>query len=289
MNTRRSFLKQTSAASALMFLSPRLLFSPSADTMIGLQLYSVKEDAMKDIDATLRHIAEVGYNNVELFGYNKRMYFGKTVSEMKAMLDKYKLVSKSGHYGLGGFLFNNDMDELKAVIEDAKILGHDYITVPWLDADKRSVESYKMLAEKFNQAGEACKKAGIGFAYHNHDFEFQKQGDTCGLEILLKNTQKDLVSFELDLYWVVFAGEKPADWFKKYPGRFPMWHVKDMAAEGEKASTEIGKGTIDFKDIFRYKNEAGFRYFFVEQEEFSSEAPAEAIKTSFKYIKNNLV
>lgn len=290
MNTsRRTFLKQTGAASALFLLSPKNLFSADANTLIGLQLWTVKEDAAKDLDSTLKHIAEVGYNNVELFGYNKRIYFGHTVKEVKAMLDKYNLRSTSAHVAINDFLFNNNEDELKYAIEDAKTLGHDYLTQPWFAEDKRSIDTFKMLADKFNKAGEECNKAGLKFAYHNHNFEFVKADGTCGYDVLLKGTQKNLVNYEMDLYWVVYAGEKPETWFKKYPGRFPMWHIKDMSKAANKESTEVGKGTIDFKEIFTHKAEAGYKTFFVEQEAFADEPPAQAIETSFKYIKNNLV
>lgn len=177
MNTsRRTFLKQTGAASALLLLSPKNMFAAAnGSNMIGLQLWTVKEDAAKDLDGTLKHIADVGYNNVELFGYNKRKYFGKTIEETKALLNKYKLKSTSAHVAINDFLFNNDEDQLKYAIEDAKTMGHDYLTQPWLAEDKRSLDTFKMLADKFNKAGEACKKAGLKFAYHNHDFEFKKQ------------------------------------------------------------------------------------------------------------------
>ena len=290
MNTsRRKFLKHTSAASALLLLSPKNIFSAEANQMIGLQLWTVKEDAAKDLEATLKHIADVGYNNVELFGYNKRMYFGHTIKETKALLDKYKLKSTSAHVAINDFLFNNDDDQLKYAIEDAKTIGHNYLTQPWFAEDKRSLDTFKMLTDKFNKAGEMCKNAGIKFAYHNHNFEFVKTDGTCGYEVLLKGTQKDLVFYEMDLYWVIYAGEKPDEWFAKYPGRFPMWHVKDMSKAANRESTEVGAGSIDFKEIFTHKKEAGFVNFFIEQEAFANMPPAQAIVADYKYVKANLV
>ena len=290
MNTsRRKFLKHTSAASALLLLSPKNIFSADANQMIGLQLWTVKEDAAKDLEATLKHIADVGYNNVELFGYNKRMYFGHTIKETKALLDKYKLKSTSAHVAINDFLFNNDDDQLKYAIEDAKTIGHNYLTQPWFAEDKRSLDTFKMLTDKFNKAGEMCKNAGIKFAYHNHNFEFVKTDGTCGYEVLLKGTQKDLVFYEMDLYWVIYAGEKPDEWFAKYPGRFPMWHVKDMSKAANRESTEVGAGSINFKEIFTHKKEAGFVNFFIEQEAFANMPPAQAIVADYKYVKANLV
>ncbi len=290
MNTsRRAFLKQSGTASAVLLLSPKNIFSANASQLIGLQLWTVKEDAAKDLDATLKHIADTGYTNVELFGYNKRIYFGHSVKEVKAMLAKYKLKSTSAHVAINDFLFNNDEDTLKYAIEDAKTLGHDYLTQPWLAEDKRTLDTFKLLADKFNKAGEMCKKAGLKFAYHNHNFEFVKQDGTCGYEILLKGTQKDLVNYEMDLYWVIFSGEKPEEWFNKYPGRFPMWHVKDISKAASRESTEVGAGTVDFKDIFKHKKEAGFVNFFVEQEAFANMPPAQAIEADYKYVKANLV
>ncbi len=290
MNTsRRAFLKQSGTASAVLLLSPKHIFSSNAAKLMGLQLWTMKEEAAKDLDATLKRISEVGYNNVELFGYAKRMYFGHTIQETKAMLDKYKLRSTSAHIAINDYLFNNNEDELKYVIEDAKTMNHDYVTMPWLADNKRSLDTFKMLTDKFNKAGEMCKKAGLKFAYHNHNFEFAKQDGTCGYEVLLKGTDKDLVNFEMDLYWVVYAGEKPDEWFKKYPGRFPMWHIKDMSDAANRESTEVGRGTINFKEIFMHQKEAGYKTFFVEQEAFADEPPAQAIEISYKYIKSNLV
>lgn len=291
MTTRRDFLRQAGLLSAASLITPRLMAAVAADVkpLIGLQLYTCREDAQKDIKGTIAYISKAGYNNLECFGYANRQYFGMTVKEFKALLDANKLKTTSAHYMMRDFLKNNNEDELKYVIEDAKTMGHRYVTIPYLEEPLRtSADDYKKLAERFNKAGELVKAAGMKLTYHNHNFEFIDYSGTTGYEILLKGTDPKLVNFEMDIYWVVYAGIKPTDLFKQHPGRFPMWHVKDMHLQPTKESCEVGKGVIDFKEIFRHKKEAGFEYFFVEQEAYT--APArDAIVTSYDYIAKNLV
>jgi sugar phosphate isomerase/epimerase len=137
-------------------------------------------------------------------------------------------------------------------------------------------------------AAEACKKAGIQFCYHNHDFEFKDMGGQHGYDVLLKETDPGLVKFELDLYWASFAGKDPVEIFRQHPGRFPLWHVKDMDNTPKKFFTEVGNGVIDFKAIFAHARESGMKHYFVEQD-ICPGSPFESIKKSFQYINNNLV
>lgn len=293
MTTRRDFLRHTGFLSAAALLAPRLLAhaATSADKLIGIQLYTLRDDAQKDIKGTIEAIAKTGYTNVELFGYNsKRQYFGLSVPEFKALLQAHNLKTTSAHYAMMDYLLKGNDDEVKTVIEDAKTLGHDFVTIPYLiDKLRTSADDYKKLADRFNHAGELVKQAGMRLAYHNHNFEFTDYSGTTGYDILLTNTDPKLVHFEMDIYWVVYSGIKPTDLFNKYPGRFPMWHVKDMRLQPQKESCEVGKGVIDFKEIFKHKKAAGFENFFVEQEAYTAAPPKEAIITSIDYIKKNLV
>jgi len=155
------------------------------------------------------------------------------------------------------------------------------------EAERGDLDHYKYVADQLNIAGERCKKSGIQLCYHNHNFEFEKQGDTYPYDILMA-TDKDLVKMEMDIYWIKKAGQDPIALFNKHPGRFPLWHVKDMDNTPARDFTEIGNGIIDFKEIFKYKNKAGMKYFFVEQDKCPG-TPFDSITKSIKYIKKNLV
>ena len=158
----------------------------------------------------------------------------------------------------------------------------------YLSADERKgIDDYKYAADQLNIAGERCKKAGIQLCYHNHDFEFIKEGDVLPYDILLA-TDENLVKMEVDLYWITKAGHDPVALFEQHPGRFPLWHVKDMDNTEKKDFTEVGSGIIDFKKIFKQSKKAGMKYFFVEQDKCPG-SPFDSITKSIAYIKNNLV
>jgi sugar phosphate isomerase/epimerase len=226
----------------------------------------------------------------ELYGYNKREFFGHSVKQMADLLKKNDLKSPSGHYMLTDMMFeeNYNWDSWKYLVEDADTLGHKHIVIPYMDDKHRSIDDFKRLAERLNKGGEISKKAGICAGYHNHDFEFKEQGGTNGWEILLEETEPSLVALEMDIYWVVYAGHDPINWFKRYPGRFKMWHVKDLATEPEKRSTIVGTGTINFKEIYEQRKLSGLEYLYVEQEQYTKPV-FECIKESYDYLKKNVV
>jgi len=279
--TRRDFLKKSSMATAGLMLATPDWFKAHA---IGVQLYTVRNIIMKDPEGTLEKIAGFGYNEVEAFGYNNGKFFGKTPAEYLAILKKNNLRQPSGHYGLANI--NNNWDK---AIEDAKAVGQDFMVVAYLtDAERRSLDDYKKRAAEFNVAAEKCKKAGIQFAYHNHDFEFKDWGGgQTGMNVLLNETDKNLVKFEMDIYWVAKAGQDPVALFNHNKHRFCLWHVKDMDNTEKKAFTEVGNGVIDFKKIFANQKKSGMKHFFVEQD--VSADPMASIQKSIQYIKSNLV
>ena len=203
------------------------------------------------------------------------------------MFDGLKLTSPSGHYNFGGVLQSGNLDFWKKVLEAANIMGNEYATVPWLDANQRGADTLPKLVELVNKAAELTKAAGMKLAYHNHDFEFKKMdsGKTF-LQTLLDGTDPSMVDFELDIYWSSFMNEDAVEWFNKYPGRFTMWHVKDLTTnnEGKKESTQVGDGVIDFASIFKHKKHAGLKYAFVEQEAYTM-PEEECIKKSIAYMK----
>ncbi len=255
---------------------------------IGLQLYSLREQLPKDVRGTLEKVAKAGYNQVELYGFSiKDQFWGLSPKELKAILDENKLTPISGHFNVFPYLKSGDEQELNAAIEAAKILGLKYITIPWLMPDMRkNEEDYHLLAKRLNYAGKLCKAAGISLAYHNHDFEFTKYGGKTALDILLRETNKSLVSFELDIYWAIRSGVNLQTLFNANKGRFVMWHVKDMDKANPKLNAEVGTGSIDYKDIFKLKKMSGMKYFFVEHETNYKPNPIESVKKSCEYIRN---
>jgi sugar phosphate isomerase/epimerase len=292
MVTRRSFIKTTTMASAVVLVKPSLAnFNHS---YIGLQLYTVRDAMQKDVAGTLARVAQIGYNSVE-GTYSNGQFYGMDAKAFSDLLKKNNQVMFSCHYRLG-----EDKDNGKEMtgtilhgwdkaVDDAKAVGCGYMVCAWLSPTERgNTDHYKLLAGYLNKAGETCKKAGIQLCYHNHDFEFIKDNNQVPYGILLNETDKDLVKFEADLYWVTKAGQDPVALFNAHARRFPLWHVKDMDNTSQHSFTEVGNGTIDFKNIFKYADKSGLKYFFVEQDSTPGD-PFNSITQSIAYVKKNLV
>jgi len=292
MNSRRNFIKNAGLAAAGAMILPSFACSALAapTRKIGLQLYSLREQLPKDVRSTIAKVAEAGYNEVETYGYSvKDKFWGLDPKSFKALLDQHGLTAPSGHYGMDPFIQNGDQEILKSYIEAAKIVGGEYITVPYLgDALRKTEDDWKKVAARLNEASAICKASGLKLAYHNHNFEFVKYGAITGYDILLKETDPAAVKFELDLYWVVRSGNDPVKLFTDHPGRFPMWHVKDMDKANNTINTEVGSGTIDFKKIYANAKLAGLEHLIVEQENFSLD-PYVSIKQSADYVKKNIL
>jgi sugar phosphate isomerase/epimerase len=287
MITRRNFIINTSLAAATVLALPSLAFTMDKKEL-GLQLYTLRDELPNDVKSTLEKVAKAGYKTVETYGFSiKDQFWGLSPIELKKILDANHLKAPSGHYNLGSFLYDGNLEEVKAAIEAAQILKNEYLTVPWVDEPFRN--DFHKIAVRLNEAGKMCAAAGLKLAYHNHDFEFQKHNGITGYEILLKETDRNLVSFELDLYWVVRSGNDPIKLFKENPGRFKLWHVKDMDKVNPALNTEIGSGSIDFKTIFKEVKQSGMKYFFVEQENNYKPNAFEAIKTSCDFILKELI
>lgn len=286
---RKEFLKTSAALTAGLFMSDLPLTgfaAPGGTKKYGIQLYTVRNDVNKNLASTIEYVAKAGYNQLELYGFDGKTFFGKSPKEFKAMLAASHLTAPSGHYGMPDSVVEGNTDAWKAIVEAAAIMGNKYVTIPYTNDQYRKGDGLKKYIQAINTAAELTRKAGMKLAYHNHDFEFKKNNDEQFLEVMLSQTDPSLVDFELDLYWVVYAGENPVDWFKKYPGRFTMWHVKDMTtnAKGEKESTQVGDGTIDFAPVFAQKKLAGLKYAFVEQEAYAM-PEEQCIKKSIAYLK----
>jgi sugar phosphate isomerase/epimerase len=279
---RRNFIQNISMGAATLYANK--LFTGFADSKsLAVQLYTVREAVAKNLEGALEQLAGLGYKSIELYGYNGT-FFGKTVSEFKTILANTGIKVLSSHHttGIATKSKGTLSDGWDKAIEDIHALGAEYMVCAYLMPNERTPEIYKSLPAMFEKAATATKTAGIQFAYHNHDFEFEKLDDTLVYDFLIKNTSADLVKMEMDLYWISKAGYDPVQYFDKYPGRFHMWHVKDMEA-GTKAITEVGNGTIDFDRIFAARKKAGLKYWFVEQDT-SKIDKFESLKISRDYL-----
>ena len=276
---RRTFIKKSSAALAAGMIFPKISSAFPKDKMIGIQLYTIRDLVSKDLEGTLKTLSKIGYRSVEAAGYHDRKFYGLTPREYKKLVESYGIKPMSTHSKFS--LANADI-----VIEDTLEAGMKFIFIPYLSGEERkTLDQYKKLANEYNKIGEKCRSAGLTFGYHNHDFEFYKIEDEIPYDILLNRTDPEYVSMQLDLYWIVYAGYSPIDYFKNYPGRFASWHVKDMEKGDKKESTEIGNGIIDFEEIFNQKQKAGLACYFVEQEAFKIH-PIESITQSYQYLKS---
>ncbi len=268
---RRSFLGTVTGAG---LLASRLTWAADVHKIdkIGLQLYTVRDAMKEDFDGTLAKVAAVGYREVEFAGY-----FGRSPKDVKASLDRVGLLSPSAH-------FDNSYlgEKWSGVLESAKIIGQQYVVCSFIDEKTRAEPGiWPRMVDMFNRAGEEAHKAGLQFAYHNHSFEFPPVDGKVPYDLLLDNTDPNLVKFEMDLYWIANAGADPLAFFNRYPGRFPMVHVKGRAKSGE--ITEVkGDNAIDWKAIFAQSEKAGIKHYFVEQDK--SNAPFDSIRTSFNYL-----
>jgi sugar phosphate isomerase/epimerase len=286
---RRTFLGQLAALG----LAPSALAacagasSPGAEsakaTQIGLQLYTVRDLMEKDFEGTLERVAQIGYSNLEFAGY-----FNRSPEQVRATLDRLKVASPSAHIGAQQL-----REDAATQIRNAKIIGQHYITIPSYPFGRDGgIDAWKQGAADFNRWGALCRDAGIRLAYHNHAGEFAPvEGGPTGYDVVMRETDPALVDFEMDLYWASFADQSPTALFAKYPGRFAMWHVKDMKiAEGAKTMTAVGLGTIDFKTIFAHAGEAGMKYFFVEQDNAASfpGGSLASIQTSYDNLRRLL-
>lgn len=291
MIQRREFLINTSLALGALAIAPSFAYNTKKKA-IGLQLYSLRDSLPKDVKGILTQVGQAGFSEVETYGFSvKNGFFGTGVKDFKAMLDDNGLKATSNHFDFNNYIETDSTENIKAYIDTANYLDSSYVTVPWISERLRgtTADDYKKLADKITKVAELCNAANLKLAYHNHDFEFEKFGDSTGYEILLNNTDKNKVDFELDLYWVVRSGNDPLQLFKKYPGRFTMWHVKDMDKSNQDLNTEIGKGRIDFKAIFAEAKLSGMKHFYVEHETNYFPNPIKSVKESCLYVRKNLI
>jgi sugar phosphate isomerase/epimerase len=286
VTNRRIFIQQSALLTAGLMIKPNL--SHSFHKQLGLQVYTLREQIPGNVSSVFEKVAAIGYKNIEPSGYTiPGKFWGLDAKAFKAVLESNNLVSTSGMYGVDVGPTAN-FEDLKHYIDVAALLGEKYIVITWLYEEwRKDADAYKAIAERMNRAGEMTKKAGIFMAYHNHNFEFTDMGGKTGYDILLKETDPALVKMEMDIYWIIRGGADPVKLFHQHPGRFALWHVKDMDKTNHLLNTGIGSGVIDFKKIFANAKLAGLDYAFLEQENFSGD-PYESISKSAAYIKNEL-
>ena len=266
MKSRRSFLIESSMAGAGCLILPGFMkfsrFKPKIKN-VGVQLYSVRKEMMADPVNTLKKLGDIGYQQIESAQSEKGNYYGLQPGEIKKILNEQGMTLRSGHTHID--------QNWQRSIDQAAEAGQEYIICSVLPSPGQTIENYQKSADLFNQAGELCKKSGVLFGYHNHESEFETVNGQVLYDVLLDRSQPDLVHMEMDLGWVIAAGKDPLTYFRKYPGRFPLWHLKDMNVT-EKKSVEFGKGSVDILKLMRLAKDAGMKYYFIEQEEYAVDA-----------------
>lgn len=298
--SRRRFLVQGSAAALAVTAAalPRQMLAEPKERPLGIQLYMVDQPLQEDVAGTLKKIREIGYKEVESSGFAHL-----TAKQFRGALDNAALKCHSSHLPF-------ETTDLGPIFEDANILGAHYAISSLLrlgaagngdsdsaiDPSKWTLEEFRKLAAKMNRIGSKARQAGLQYAYHNHNFEFRKhENGAIGYDILLRETDPQLVKFELDCGWMAASGYSPVDYFKRYPDRYRLIHVKDFmlsdpagtspgdvtAAHG----TELGRGSIPYKPILTAAKTAGVEYYYVEQEPpYVGKTPIEAAKADYDYL-----
>jgi sugar phosphate isomerase/epimerase len=289
---RRTFLESSIATGILASLPSATLAATYQIKKVGVQLYTVRDLMKTDFAGTIAKVASVGYKEVEFAGY-----FDHSPKDVRAILDKVGLTAPSCHVSM-----DIVQDHWPETLEAAHTIGHTFIVCPWIDEkDRNNTDAWKKTVETFNKAGEASKKAGIQFAYHNHWWEFGPNpslGGKLTYDYLLESTDPNLVKMEMDLGWISVAGKDPLTYFKRYPGRFPMVHVKDFKTLPKLQPDQIasfdaeplehgnmtaaGSGEIDWKRIFAKSDEAGLQHYFVEHD--SPQDPWATLSDAYKYL-----
>jgi sugar phosphate isomerase/epimerase len=274
MQTRRDFLMDTGALAAGSMLLPSFMNAPAKAKNTGLQLYTFRKEMLADAKGTLQRIASLGIRQIESARSDKGHYYGLSPKEMKQTCADLGMTLRSGHVHID--------DKWQQTMNEAAESGQEYIICSTMPTNGQTTDNYKKVAEAFNKAGEECKKLQLKFGYHNHEYEFESDKGQVLYDVLLDNTDPGLVHMELDLGWAIVAGKNPLDYFSSHKGRFPLWHLKDMNMT-KKQSTEFGKGGLDIRQMLKHSKQAGMKYFFVEQEEYTS-TPFESMKENMDYL-----
>jgi sugar phosphate isomerase/epimerase len=288
MYKRRDFIKTTSAALAITAVTGKLIGCNSATTVddsgtlkeFGLQLYTLRDVLPADPKGILKQVADMGYKQIESYEGDKGMFWGMTNIEFKKYMDDLGMKIVSSHC--------DTSKDFERKANEAAAIGMKYLINPYIGPQK-TIDDYKQFADRFNQSGEICKKAGLKFAYHNHDYSFKAFEGQVPQDVMMQNTDASLVDYEMDIYWVVTAGEDPVKWLEKYPNRFTLCHVKDRKKGAplseHEASVDVGTGSINFEKILKVAKKNGMQYYIVEQEKYEGSTPLASSKSDAEYLK----
>ena len=295
-NSRRSFIRNTAMAAAGVSLFQQNIFAAvKKGELTGIQLYSVRAAMKADPLGTLKQLSDMGYRHVEHANYVNRKFYGWSVSEFKKILNGFGMSMPSGHTVLDAKHWDASKkdftNEWKYTVEDAAVMGQSFVISPWLEESKRkSMGDLKSFMEVFNRSGEFCKKFGMKFGYHNHDFEFSEKVEGKVLyDIILAETDPNLVMQQLDIGNMLNGGGKALEVMQQYPGRFESMHVKDeiKATEGHEPfeSTILGKGVVPVKTIIDLGRASGTKHFIIEQESYQGKTPMECAEEDINIMK----
>jgi sugar phosphate isomerase/epimerase len=290
--SRRTFLKQTGVLSVSSIL-PLSVLAIEPQFKFGLQLFTIRDAMLKDPIGSIEYARGLGYEDGEIYGYDgdNDTYYGLKSKEFKKQLDELDFTISSGHYDFSS-RFNAPMEELERYVDQcikgAHTLNSKYITWPWLTPEFRSIENFKILTDKLNRIGERVNKAGLQFAYHNHDFEFTDHNGEQGYKIILAGTDPNLVKLQMDMYWVEHSSKKsPSELIAENPGRYVMWHIKDMDKVTRDYS-EMGNGSIDYKRMLSTIEKNDLEYYYIEQGGNFAKNSIQSITDSAVYFKKHL-
>jgi len=265
---------------ALEFNSSCLTKTSKIQNDFGIQLWTVRDHIHVNLDSTLTALAEMGYKSIEAYDFDRK-FFGQSAGEFSSVIKDLGMRLTSTHAGITS-------ENAANYAEIAAQSGLEYLILPsMMGRPAAKPDDFRYLAKEMNLIGESCKMSGIKFGYHNHDFEFKPMGNELPFDLLLQETDPELVSFQLDIYWMVKAGKNPLTYFEMYPQRFKTWHIKDMGNDGE--SCIIGNGNIDFKTLLNHKKTAGLERIFVEQEHYAEGTSLYCAGQSLKYILDHLI
>jgi sugar phosphate isomerase/epimerase len=296
--SRRTFLKSSALSlAATAFLKNELFAAKKGQEIVGIQLYSVRDDMKKDPSGTLKQLQGIGYKYVEHANYVDRKFYGYSPTDFKKLLDDLGMMMHSGHTVMQKNHWdvskNDFTDAWKFTVDDAAIAGQKYVISPWLDESMRqNYDDFKRYMDVFNKSGELCNKSGMKFGYHNHDFEFSTSLNGVMLyDLIMQNTNPALVAQQLDMGNLYNGGAKAMDIAKKYPGRFELMHVKDeipsTTKEEKYESTILGQGIVGTKKLVDFgRKSGGTTQFIIEQESYQGKAPVECAKVDLDIMKD---
>jgi sugar phosphate isomerase/epimerase len=262
---------------------------------VGIQLYSIRDAMKKDSIGSLKKVSDLGYKYLEMADYSAGKFYGYKPSELKKIVGDLGMEILSSHTHVEAA--SETLDNAKKMVEAHADLGVKYLVQPWVNPQDRTIEKYKSMIGDWNKIARITHDSGIQFGYHNHNFEFANiDGIVPYYDLFLKELDPELVTMEVDLYWVSKAGIDPVDLFKKYPGRFQLFHFKDKTVESEPIFDimkddicSVGEGVIDYKRIYEAREIAGMKHFFVEDDNQGNGKPFEGIETSIKNLTTDIL